>query len=168
MPKPDGVVGGAGATTTLRVAVVDPPALPAVRLTVNVPAVAYAWMGFWSELVPPSPKVHDHDVGFPVLASLNCTLSLAVGDAGASVKAAAGAAFAGAADESDPLPPQPANTSAPSRSPDTGAQRVQVDDLAIPTYPAFFLPGFPIVRADRENGVYATFLAKLLSGARRV
>jgi hypothetical protein len=37
MARVDGVVGSTGATTTLRVAVADPVALVAVRLTVNVP-----------------------------------------------------------------------------------------------------------------------------------
>jgi hypothetical protein len=46
IPKPDGVVGEVGATVTLRVAVAAPEALLAVRLTVNVPADVYVWLGF--------------------------------------------------------------------------------------------------------------------------
>jgi hypothetical protein len=42
MPKLAGVAGAAGPTATLRVAVVEPAALLAVRVTVNVPVAAYA------------------------------------------------------------------------------------------------------------------------------
>jgi len=123
IPKPDGVVGVAGATATLRVAVVEPAALPAVRLTVKVPAAAYVWLGCWSELVPPSPKAQDHDVGLPELASVNCTAWFAVGADGDSVKAAEGGGLAGAVDEDDPSPPHAAIIRTPSRSPDAKTRR---------------------------------------------
>jgi hypothetical protein len=124
MPKPAGVVGVAGATGTLRVAVVGPEPLPAVRLTVNVPAAVYVWLGCWSELVPPSPKDQDHDVGFPVLASVNCTAWFDVGAEGDSANAAAGAEPTGAVADDDPSPPHAANTRAPNSSPDGKARRV--------------------------------------------
>ena len=49
------------------------------------------WDGFCAELVPPSPKVHAHDVGVPVDVSVNDTASGAVPDVADAVKAAVGA-----------------------------------------------------------------------------
>ena len=108
----------------LRVAVVEPAALPAVRLTVNVPPAAYVWLGCWSELVPPSPNAQDHDVGLPVLVSVNCTVWVAVGADGDSAKAAAGGEPPGVVDDDDPSPPHAANARAPSSSPDAKTRRV--------------------------------------------
>jgi hypothetical protein len=50
-----------------------PPALIAVSVTVNVPAVVYVCEGFWSFEVPPSPNDHVHDVGALVESSRNWT-----------------------------------------------------------------------------------------------
>jgi hypothetical protein len=79
-----------GPTVTVRLLVLEPAALAAVRVTVKVPAAAYVWVGFWSALVPPSPKFQDHVVGDPVDASENCTETFAEGDAGENVKEAVG------------------------------------------------------------------------------
>ena len=51
----------AEATVTVFVAVLDWVGVEesvTVSVTVNVPAVAYACVGFATALVPPSPKVH--------------------------------------------------------------------------------------------------------------
>ena len=53
--------------------VVLPPAFVAVRVTVNVPAVAYVYTGFCSVDVPPSPNDHAQPVGEFVEESTNWT-----------------------------------------------------------------------------------------------
>jgi hypothetical protein len=63
----------AATTVTVRVVLIDPEALVAVRVTVLAPAVVNAWLGFWEVLVPPSPKFHCHEVGLPVDVSVNAT-----------------------------------------------------------------------------------------------
>ena len=68
---------GADATTTVE-AVVDPPLVEAVSLTVYCPGSAKVCDGLCAELVPPSPKSHDHDVGDPVEVSVNATATGAV------------------------------------------------------------------------------------------
>jgi hypothetical protein len=50
------------------------------------------WVGFREVDVDPSPKLHDHDVGVPVEASVNCTDCPTAGDAGLYVNEAASAA----------------------------------------------------------------------------
>jgi hypothetical protein len=47
------------------------------------------WVGFREVDVDPSPKLHDHDVGVPVEASVNCTDCPIAGDAGLYVNDAA-------------------------------------------------------------------------------
>jgi hypothetical protein len=137
MPKPAGVVGAAGPTATLRVAVVEPAALLAIRVTVNVPAAEYVWLGFWSELVPPSPKAQDHAVGLPLLLSENCTLWFAVGEDGDTANAAAGGVPPGDVDDDDPSPPpHAASAKTPRRSPDATVPRAMADGLRIFTCPA--------------------------------
>ena len=37
-----------------------------VRVTVKVPALLKVWLGFRSELFPPSPKFHDQELMVPV------------------------------------------------------------------------------------------------------
>ena len=64
----------------------EPFAFVAVRLTVYVPEVTYVCVGFWAVDVPPSPKLHDHDVGVPVEVSVNVTESGLVPDVGVPVK----------------------------------------------------------------------------------
>jgi hypothetical protein len=76
-------------TVTVRVVLFDPEALIAISATVLAPAVANTWLGFWAVLVPPSPKFHCQEVGFPVEVSVNCTVWPAIGEAGLYVKAAA-------------------------------------------------------------------------------
>jgi hypothetical protein len=76
---------------TERVAEFEPAAFLTVRPTVNVSAVANVWSGFWSVLVSPSPKVHDHDVGVPEEVSVNCTARFTTGEPGENVNAATGA-----------------------------------------------------------------------------
>jgi hypothetical protein len=75
-------------------------------------------MEFCRVLVPPSPKFHDHDVGDPVDASVNCVTTFTLGADGENVKAAVGATPD--ADEDDPVddedddsPPQAARLNAP-------------------------------------------------------
>jgi hypothetical protein len=41
-----------------------------------------AWLGLRVVLVPPSPKLHDHEVGVPVEVSVNVTACPAIGEAG--------------------------------------------------------------------------------------
>src|SRR6056297_2958584 len=68
----------------------SPPVLLAIRQTLNVPAPAYAWAGFWLVLMLPSPKSQSHAAAEPVEVSVNsATMSklsnvkLAVGGGGA-------------------------------------------------------------------------------------
>ena len=42
------------------------------------------YVGFWRVDVPPSPKVHAHEVGVPVLASVKLASSAAVVDVNAA------------------------------------------------------------------------------------
>ena len=60
-------------TVTVRVVLLEPEPLVAVRVTVLDPAVVNAWLGFRDVLVPPSPKFHCHEVGLPVVVSVNAT-----------------------------------------------------------------------------------------------
>jgi hypothetical protein len=112
-------------TATALLAVFAPEAFPAVRVTVNVPAAAYVWVGFWSVLVPPSPKFQDHVVGDPVDASVNCTDTFADGDAGEKVKDAAGLDDGDdeEEDEEEDESPHAAATSVPSRMTRPARQR---------------------------------------------
>jgi hypothetical protein len=102
---------------TARVATLEPAVLRTVSVTVKEPADAKAWLGCWAALVPPSPKSHDHDVGFPVELSENCTDWLTSGDAGENVNAADGADGVDGVDESDgvDVPPQAGNA-APAKT----------------------------------------------------
>jgi hypothetical protein len=118
---------------TARLVPFEPAALRAVSVTVNVPAIAKAWLGCCAALVPPSPKSHDHDVGFPVELSVNCTDWFTSGDAGENVNAADGVDGAGGVDESgaEDVPPQAVNATAAStnasaciaRTPDMNLRR---------------------------------------------
>ena len=87
---------GCATTVTVCVRVVEPPGLVAVRATLNAPAEAKTWVGFWAVAVPPSPKLHDHDVGLPVDASVKETVCPAIGEDGANVNSATGAGVAAA------------------------------------------------------------------------
>jgi hypothetical protein len=49
------------------------------------------WLGFWLELVPPSPKLQDQPVIDPVEASVNWTVSGTSPPVGAAEKPATGA-----------------------------------------------------------------------------
>jgi hypothetical protein len=61
--------------------------------------VTNTWLEFCELLVAPSPKVQDHEVGFPLDVSVNWTASPGFGDEGNHVKFAPGmvAAVAGIA-----------------------------------------------------------------------
>ncbi len=72
----------AAPTVTVRLTVFEPEPLEAVKVTVSAPAVAKAWLGFWAELVDPSPKFQLHEVGLPVDVSVNWTAWLTTGEAG--------------------------------------------------------------------------------------
>ena len=66
------------------VLVLLPCEFPAVRETVNFPFLVYVCTGFLVVEEVPSPKFHLHEVGDPVLLSVNCTFNGAfpeVGDA---------------------------------------------------------------------------------------
>ena len=52
-----------------------PSSFMTVNVTVNVPAAVYWCAGFWSLEVPPSSKVHAHEVGELVDVSVNVTVS---------------------------------------------------------------------------------------------
>ena len=86
--------GATGFTVTDLLALLVPPALLAVRVTVNVPAAEYVWVGFSAVLVEPSPKVQDQEVGEPVEVSVNVTNWPALGLPGESVKEALGGGIA--------------------------------------------------------------------------
>jgi hypothetical protein len=88
-----GVIIG-NATTEIYPVLVSPslpPALVAVRDTVNVPRVVYVCVGFWLVDVVPSPKFHDHEVGVLVLASVKSTAMGAFPEVVFAEKAATGA-----------------------------------------------------------------------------
>ena len=72
----------AAVTVSVLVVLLDPEVLVTVRVTVFDPAAAYAWLGFREVLVPPSPKLHCHELALPVDVSINCTDCPAAGDAG--------------------------------------------------------------------------------------
>ena len=78
-------------TTKVLVTLLDPFALVAVRVTVKVPDVAKAWVGFCCVLVPPSPKVQAQAVGVLVDVSVKVTVWPMAGALGVEVKAATGA-----------------------------------------------------------------------------
>ncbi len=61
----------AATTVTVLLVLFEPEVLVAVRVTVYAPAALNVWLGFCDVLVPPSPKLHDHEVGEPVDASVN-------------------------------------------------------------------------------------------------
>jgi hypothetical protein len=83
---------GAAATVTVLVALEVEPAFEAVRVTAYEPAAAKACVGFRLALVAPSPKLQLHDVGPPVVVSVNWTDWLTAGEPGLYVKDAASAA----------------------------------------------------------------------------
>jgi len=66
------------------VRVVFPETLPAltVKETLLNPALAKTWLGFRSELVPPSPKSQDQEAEVPVEVSVNWTACPSDGNAG--------------------------------------------------------------------------------------
>jgi hypothetical protein len=94
-------------TVTVWLLTLEPFELLAVRVTVNVPAESYVCVGLCAVLVPPSPKVHDHDSGVPVEVSVNWIEVFAAGEEGENEKAATGA-DAGDDNEDDGVsaPPQ--------------------------------------------------------------
>lgn len=68
--------GGAGDTVTVLVLVLDPMLLVTLRDTLYVLAVVkVTGPGFCSVLVDPFPKVHNHEVGFPVELLVKLTTS---------------------------------------------------------------------------------------------
>ena len=113
----------AGLTVTVWLAVLDPPELVAVRLTVKVPAVAKAWDGFCALLVPPSPKVQAHAVGVLEEASVKVTVWLVTGDPGANVKAVTGAVTTGW-ELLEPPPPHPMEARTTNKAPTIGMRRM--------------------------------------------
>ena len=64
------------------IAVLLPAAFVTVSLTVYFPSLEYLCVGLFSVDDVPSPKSHFHEVGFPVLLSVNFTLKGAVPDFG--------------------------------------------------------------------------------------
>jgi hypothetical protein len=89
-------VGATGSITVMVVdALVEPAEFDAVSVTVYVPADVNVCDGLCAELVPPSPNVHDHDVGEPVEVSVNDTASGVVPDDVEGVNDAVGACTTG-------------------------------------------------------------------------
>jgi len=70
-----------------------PAAFFTVKLTVYFPVLLYVCAGLLDVEVFPSPKFHFHEVGEPVLSSVNCTFKGAFPEVGYAEKAATG--FAG-------------------------------------------------------------------------
>ena len=68
----------------------EPDELETVRLTEYVPGEVYVWLGFCAVDVPPSPKLHDQDVGLPDEVSVKATASGAGPLVGDAVKLATG------------------------------------------------------------------------------
>jgi len=110
---------------TARLVAFEPAALRTVSVTVKEPAVEKAWLGCCAALVPPSPKSHDHDVGFPVEPSENCTDWFTSGDAGENVNAADGRDGADGVDVSggEDVPPHAVNATAASTRAGTSIAR---------------------------------------------
>jgi hypothetical protein len=79
------------ATETVRVTVSVPEALLAIRITEYEPSAVKVWLGFWTVLVPPSPKLHCQDVGVPVEESVKATAWLGAGEDGLKVNDASNA-----------------------------------------------------------------------------
>ena len=83
--------GVEAATVTVFDLAFEPEAFATVSVTVKLPAEAKAWVGFRAVELPPSPKLHDHDVGLPVDASVKETVSPATGETGVNENSATGA-----------------------------------------------------------------------------
>ncbi len=64
------------------------PGLFTVKLTVYFPVLLYTCTGFFSVELVPSPKIHFHEAGDPVLLSVKLTLSGADPEVGMAEKAA--------------------------------------------------------------------------------
>jgi hypothetical protein len=77
------------ATVMVLLAESDPELVVASRLTIYSPALAKAWVGFFTELVAPSPKLQDQEVGLPDVVSVNCTVWPGPGVVGVNTKDAA-------------------------------------------------------------------------------
>ena len=93
-PVNDGTgAGGVGATTIVRVAVLDPAAFVAVNVTTNEPALVYTLVGLVTgDGGLPSPKSHETVfAGPPVEVFVNVIVSDATGVAGNTVNDAIGA-----------------------------------------------------------------------------
>jgi len=67
-----------------------PAAFVAVNVTVYFPALEYLCVGFLAVELVPSPKSHFHDVGAPVLVSVNTTFSGSLPDVGEAENSATG------------------------------------------------------------------------------
>lgn len=61
-----------------------------VKVTVNFPFLVYVWVALRVEEVIRSPKFQTHEVGDPVLLSVNCTFRGAFPDVGDAEKVATG------------------------------------------------------------------------------
>ena len=73
------------------VLVLLPLAFLTVKLTVYFPALLYVCTGFLAVEYVPSPKLHFHEVGDPVLLSVNVTFNGAFPEVGDAENAATGA-----------------------------------------------------------------------------
>jgi hypothetical protein len=81
----------AALTVIVREVLLEPLALVAVKVTVKVPALLKVWLGFFTLLVPPSPKLQDQLVGELVEVSVKLTARGAVPLVGLALKPATGA-----------------------------------------------------------------------------
>jgi hypothetical protein len=104
----------------------EPAAFRAVSVTVKLPADGKAWTGDCSVLVPPSPKLHDQDVGAPVDWSVKVTARPTTGDEVDGENEATGALPDGSGPVVAVVEPHPAATS-PARA--SEAMRAGVDVL---------------------------------------
>ena len=90
------VVNDACVTTIVCAIVLDDVAFDVVRVTTYMPALLYACVGRCAFDPAPSPKLHDHDVGEPLVVSSKLTVCAVVGFAGDQPKPAATGGVTGA------------------------------------------------------------------------
>ena len=87
---------GRAATVITWVATSVPRALVAVSVMAKTPAAVNVWVGFWTvEAGLPSPKFQDHEVGTPVVVSVNLTARGGAPTEGVGVNDATGMAGTG-------------------------------------------------------------------------
>jgi hypothetical protein len=71
-----------GNTDTVWLVVLELELLLTIRETTKAPGAEYAWLGFLTVLVAPSPKFHCQEVGLPEDVSANCMICPTLGEDG--------------------------------------------------------------------------------------